>query len=80
HNPALSITHGFHVELLKDCEKILLKNELVLWGDYPTNYPLKAAFSAACKQQALLRDDLVKHHAVPSLFKTLGFVKVTFKH
>ncbi|MBY0443876.1 MAG: hypothetical protein K2Q15_01530, partial [Burkholderiales bacterium] len=24
----------FHVELLKDCEKILLKNELVLWGDY----------------------------------------------
>jgi hypothetical protein len=30
----LSIVHGFHVELLKDYEKILLKNELVLWGDY----------------------------------------------
>jgi hypothetical protein len=31
---ALPIAFGFHVELLKDYEKILLKNELVLWGDY----------------------------------------------
>ncbi|MFC7418807.1 hypothetical protein ACFQNF_02830, partial [Iodobacter arcticus] len=34
HNLAVGITCCFHVELLKDCEKILLKNELVLWGDY----------------------------------------------